>query len=40
MIIKFGTDIKLDVFYTMVIKRFVMSLRLSKYDASHNLYFS
>ena len=33
MIIKFGTDIKLDVFYTMVTKRFVMSLRLRKYDA-------
>ena len=29
---KFGTDIKLDVFYTMVRKKFVMSLRLRNYD--------
>ena len=33
MIITFGTDIKLDVFYTIVTKRFVMSLRLRNYDA-------
>ena len=31
MIIEFGTDIKLDVFHTMV-KKFVMSLRLRNYD--------
>ena len=32
MIMKFGTGIKLDVFYTMVIKKFVTSLLLSNYD--------
>ena len=32
MIMKFGTGIKLDVFYTMVTKKFVMSLLLHKYD--------
>ena len=32
MIMKFGTGIKLDVFYTMVMKNFVMSLLLRKYD--------
>ena len=25
MIMKFGTDVKLDVFYTLVTKKFVMS---------------
>ena len=32
MIMKFGTGIKLDVFYTMVTKRFVTSLLLRHYD--------
>ena len=32
MIIKFGTDIKLDLFYTMVTKKFVRSLLLRNYD--------
>ena len=32
MIMKFGTDVKLDVFYTMVTKNFVMSLLLRHYD--------
>ena len=32
MIIKFGTGIKLDVFCTMVTKKFVMSLLLCNYD--------
>ena len=32
MIMKFGTGIKLDVFYTMVTKTFVTSLLLSHYD--------
>ena len=32
MIIKFGTDIKTDVFYTMVTKSFVTSLLLRNYD--------
>ena len=32
MILKFGTDIKLDVFYTMVTKLFVTSLLLRNYD--------
>ena len=32
MIMKFGTDVKLDVFYTMVIKEFVTSLLLRHYD--------
>ena len=32
MIMKFGTDVKLDVFYTMVTKRFVTSLLLRHYD--------
>ena len=32
MIMKFGTDIKLDVFYTMVTKKFVTSLLLRNYD--------
>ena len=32
MIIKFGTDIKLDVFCIMVIKTFVTSLTLRNYD--------
>ena len=32
MIKKFGTGIKLDVFYTMVTKEFVMSLLLRHYD--------
>ena len=31
MIIKFGTGVKLDVFYTMVTKKFVMSLLLCHY---------
>ena len=32
MIMKFGTGIKLDVFYTMVTKKFVTSLLLRNYD--------
>ena len=32
MIIKFGTSIKLDVFYAMVTKKFVTSLLLRNYD--------
>ena len=32
MIIKFGTGIKLDVFYTLVTKRFVTSPLLRNYD--------
>ena len=32
MIMKFGTVIKLDVFYTMLTKKFVMSLLLRSYD--------
>ena len=31
-IMKFGTGIKLDVFYTMVTKKFVTSLLLRNYD--------
>ena len=32
IIMKFGTGIKLDVFYTMVTKHFVTSLLLRNYD--------
>ena len=32
MIMTFGTGIKLDVFYTMVTKKFVTSLLLRNYD--------
>ena len=32
IIMKFGTDVKLDVFYTMVRKEFVTSLLLPHYD--------
>ena len=32
MIMKFGTGVKLDVFYTMVTKHFVTSLLLRHYD--------
>ena len=32
MIMKFGTAIKLDVFHTMVTKKFVTSLLLRNYD--------
>ena len=32
MIMKFGTGIKLDVFYTMVTKKFMTSLLLRDYD--------
>ena len=32
MIMKFGTGVKLDVFYTMVTKKFVTSLLLHYYD--------
>ena len=32
MIMKFGTGIKLDVFYTMVTKNFVTSLLLRNFD--------
>ena len=32
MITKFGTSIKLDVFYTMVAKKFMTSLSLRNYD--------
>ena len=32
MIMKFGTGVKLDVFYTMVTKKFVTSLPLHHYD--------
>ena len=34
MIMKFGTGIKLDVFYTMVAKKFVTSLLLRNYDVT------
>ena len=34
MIMKFGTDIKLDVFYKMVTKNFVTSLLLRYYDVT------
>ena len=33
IIMKFGTGVKLDVFYTMVTKIFVTSLLLRHYDA-------
>ena len=39
MIMKFGTGIKLDVFYKMITKNFVTSLLLRNYDVT-NLYFS
>ena len=32
MIMEFGTDVKLNVFYTMVTKEFVTSLLLRHYD--------
>ena len=32
MIIKFGPDIKLDIFYTVATKKFVTSLLLRNYD--------
>ena len=32
MTIKFGTNVKLDIFYTMVAKTFVTSLLLRHYD--------
>ena len=32
MIMKFGTGVKLDVFYKMVTKKFVTSLLLRQYD--------
>ena len=32
MIMKFGTGVKLDVFYTMITKEFVTSLLLRHYD--------
>ena len=32
MIMRFGTAVKIDVFYTMVIKTFVTSLLLCHYD--------
>ena len=32
MIMKFGTGVKLDIFYTMVTKEFVTSLLLRHYD--------
>ena len=32
MIMKFGTDVTLDVFYTMVTNKFVTSLLLRHYD--------
>ena len=32
MIMKFGTDINLDIFYTAVTKKFVTSLLLRNYD--------
>ena len=32
MITEFGTGVKLDIFYTMVTKEFVTSLRLRHYD--------
>ena len=34
MIMKFGTGVKLDVFYIMATKRFVTSLLLRHYDVS------
>ena len=39
MIMKLGTDIKLEVFYTVVTKKFVTSLLLRNYDVI-TLYFS
>ena len=33
MIMKFSTDVKLDVFYTVVAKQFATSLLLRNYDA-------
>ena len=32
ILIKFGRDMELDVFYTISIQKFVMSLRLRNYD--------
>ena len=32
MVMKFGTGVKLDAFYTMVTKKFVTSLLLRHYD--------
>ena len=32
MVMKFGTGIKIDVFYTMVTKKFVTTLLLRNYD--------
>ena len=32
MLMKFGTGVKLDVFYTIVAKKFVTSLLLGHYD--------
>ena len=44
MIMKFGTDFELDVFYTMVTKKFVASLLSRNYDVmtciSKNLEYS
>ena len=34
MIMKFGTGVKLDVFYTMVTKEFVTSLLLRHYEVT------
>ena len=34
MIMKFGTDMKLDVFYTAVARKFVTSLLLRNYDVT------
>ena len=34
MIMKFGTSVKLDVFYTMATKKFVTSLLLRYYDVT------
>ena len=34
MIMKFGTDVKLNIFYTMVAKQFVTSLLLRHYDVT------
>ena len=37
MIKKFGTCVKLDVFYTMVTKKFVISLLLRHYDVTTSI---
>ena len=38
MIMKLGTDMELDVLYTMITKHFVTMLLLSNYDAITGIY--